>query len=178
VSGSTVRRRLSPSERRASLLSAAGCEFAEHGYEHASLRAIARRVGVTTPVVYDHFASKADLYAAVAHEAADALLERWAEPPPGDAEEVVRTTLDNIFRWVEEHPHGWRILFADAPSDPGIAATLTALQERATSALTKIFADLPALDRPGSLDPRRADAAYAEAAKSAVNGLAAWWWQP
>lgn len=42
--------------------------FSERGYEKVSMREIAREAGVTTPVVYDHFASKRDLYVALLNE--------------------------------------------------------------------------------------------------------------
>src|SRR4051794_36021680 len=168
--------RMAAVDRRVLVLDAAAAEFAARGYAGASLRAIAAAAGVTTPVLYDHFASKAELYAEVAQQQADALLEQWARPAPAPPEAIFRATMDAIFGWVETHPHGWRILFADAPADPVVAATLTAVQERATGALAALFAGLPALDRPARLGRGRADLAYAEAAKSAVNGLAAWWW--
>ena len=47
------------------ILDAAEGVFAEHGYEAASLREIARRAGLQQPGLYNHFASKQDLYAAV-----------------------------------------------------------------------------------------------------------------
>ena len=47
------------------ILDAAEELFAERGYEAASLREIARRAGLQQPGLYNHFASKRDLYAAV-----------------------------------------------------------------------------------------------------------------
>jgi AcrR family transcriptional regulator len=177
MSGTAGKRtRLSSGERRERILAAASREFAAHGYAGASLRALAAAGEVTTPVIYDHFASKAELYAAVAQTHADALLARWAEPSPGSPRDIFRETMESIFGWVEEHPDGWRILFADPPADPLVAASLEAIQDRATGALAALFAALPALDRPAALSRARADRAYAEAAKNTVIGLAAWWW--
>src|SRR4051794_13892132 len=136
----TSRTRLSPGERRGRILTAASREFAAHGYAGASLRAVAAAAEVTTPVIYDHFASKAQLYAAVAQAHADELLARWAEPRPGVPPGVFLATMDSIFGWVQEPPDGWRILFADAPADPLVAASFTAIQDRATGALAALFA--------------------------------------
>ena len=36
--------------------------FAEHGYQAASMKEIARRSGVSVPVVYDHVESKQELH--------------------------------------------------------------------------------------------------------------------
>jgi len=47
---------------RNQILEAAVGEFAERGFQEASLAAIARRVGVTAPLVLYHFGSKANLW--------------------------------------------------------------------------------------------------------------------
>ena len=47
---------------RNQILEAAVGEFAEKGFQEASLAAIARRVGVTAPLVLYHFGSKANLW--------------------------------------------------------------------------------------------------------------------
>lgn len=50
---------------RASILIEARSVFARSGYAEASLREIAKRVGIKTPSLYAHFASKQALYEAV-----------------------------------------------------------------------------------------------------------------
>jgi len=49
---------------KAAIVKAATEEFAERGYEAASLRAIARRAGVDSALVHHYFDDKADLFAA------------------------------------------------------------------------------------------------------------------
>jgi AcrR family transcriptional regulator len=49
---------------RAAILKAATEEFADRGYEAASLRAIARRAGVDSALVHHYFDDKADLFTA------------------------------------------------------------------------------------------------------------------
>ncbi|HEY2101407.1 MAG TPA: helix-turn-helix domain-containing protein, partial [Pseudonocardia sp.] len=56
-----VRRRVSRAERERQILDAASAVFAERGYQAASMDAVAERVGVTKPVLYDHFGSKEGL---------------------------------------------------------------------------------------------------------------------
>ncbi|MCZ6463612.1 MAG: helix-turn-helix domain containing protein [Proteobacteria bacterium] len=59
-------RRTPKGERTAErILDAAEALFAEHGYAGTTLRAVADRVGVRIPSLYNHFASKDALYAAV-----------------------------------------------------------------------------------------------------------------
>ncbi len=57
--------RLSANERRNAILQAAARLFAERGYRGTTTRALAEAVGVTEPVLYEHFRSKRDLYAAI-----------------------------------------------------------------------------------------------------------------
>lgn len=57
--------RMSSEDRRAAILEAAIRLFAERGYRGATTRALAEAVGVTEPVLYEHFKSKHELYAAI-----------------------------------------------------------------------------------------------------------------
>ena len=47
------------------LLAITVAEFAEHGYEGVSMRSLADKCGVSTAVIYYHFASKEELYTEV-----------------------------------------------------------------------------------------------------------------
>jgi AcrR family transcriptional regulator len=59
---------------RARLLRAAREVFAEQGYSGAAISDIVARAGVSPPVLYHHFESKAGLYAAATAEVYDAVL--------------------------------------------------------------------------------------------------------
>jgi AcrR family transcriptional regulator len=52
-------------ERRAAILEAAVRLFAKRGFRGTTTRALAEAVGVTEPVLYEHFKSKRDLYCAI-----------------------------------------------------------------------------------------------------------------
>jgi AcrR family transcriptional regulator len=56
---------LGPERRRPLVLDAAMGVFLEHGFEGASMEAIAAAAGVSKPVVYDCFASKGELFKAL-----------------------------------------------------------------------------------------------------------------
>jgi AcrR family transcriptional regulator len=175
-------KRLAPADRRAVIVAAANEVFAAAGYDRASMRAIARAAGVTTPVLYDHFASKADLYAALLESQSDSLISRWERSGidvvarGGAPEELFRRTIDTIFEWIEGNEAGWRMIFLDAPSDPMVAAVHRSRQELATTVLAAQFAQVPGLRLSVELDRERADQFLAEAAKWTVNAIAAWWW--
>lgn len=60
-----VRRRGRPrgsSNTRAGILAAAADEFAEHGYDAATMRGIAARAGVDAALLHHYFGTKADLF--------------------------------------------------------------------------------------------------------------------
>jgi AcrR family transcriptional regulator len=57
--------RMSSEERRAVILEAAVKLFSERGFRGTTTRALAEAVGVTEPVLYEHFKSKHELYAAI-----------------------------------------------------------------------------------------------------------------
>src|SRR6201986_3516149 len=63
-SGTTRKRyapRMAPAQRREQLLDAALQVVLEQGYAGVSIEAIARRAGVTRPVIYDQFANLGEL---------------------------------------------------------------------------------------------------------------------
>ncbi len=63
-------------DTKADLLRAARVVFAEHGYAGSSIGQIVERAGVTPPVLYHHFDSKARLYIAATQEIHDLVLTR------------------------------------------------------------------------------------------------------
>lgn len=70
AAGGTGRKRLDATARRETILAAAIPAFAEAGYDQTRIADIAARVGVSEPVVFQNFGTKADLFAAVLDRAA------------------------------------------------------------------------------------------------------------
>jgi AcrR family transcriptional regulator len=170
-------KRLSKDERRERILAAAARVFAASGYDGAGMREVATAAGITTPVLYDHFPSKAKLYAGLLESEVDSLLAGWAELPPSDtAEGLLRARVAAIFAWMETNERGWRMIFAEPPSDEGVAEVHRRGQARATGQLTEVFAQVPSLALTADLPRDRANEVLAEAAKSALNAIATWWW--
>src|SRR5436190_2837584 len=57
--------RLTSEERKASIVEAAIRLFGEKGFRGTTTREIAAAVGVSEPILYEHFKTKSDLYAAI-----------------------------------------------------------------------------------------------------------------
>lgn len=90
-------------DTRADILAAARAQFAEQGYDGASLRGIARAAGVDPALVHHYFAGKSGLFAEVMQLPADpaAVLPAVLEV---DAAELGATVL-RFFLGLWEEPH-------------------------------------------------------------------------
>ncbi|MFI1164624.1 TetR/AcrR family transcriptional regulator [Streptomyces sp. NPDC020801] len=139
-----TRTRLPAAERRASILVAATEVFSEVGYQRGKVSEIARRVGVTEPVVFQNFGSKSALYqAALEHAIGDvsALLGRAADsgrPVP----ELLAAFLDpaHMDRFHQPGSHGF--LFADATAlahDPALGEALRQVHQHFARALADLL---------------------------------------
>lgn len=67
-SGSQERREKQKQELREKILTAAGAEFLEHGYEEFSLRRVAERIGYSATTIYLYFENKDDLLLATVQD--------------------------------------------------------------------------------------------------------------
>jgi AcrR family transcriptional regulator len=152
-------------ERRESILDVASQVFADEGYLRGKTSAVARGVGVTEPVIFQNFGSKATLFAAVVERAADhvcRMLDRMTAstvPVTG----LLKTMLDPAHL---EHVHSAGAVgavFADASSitnEPAIEAAARNSTQRFAASVTKL------------LDRGRADG---ELRADLDTEAAAWW---
>jgi AcrR family transcriptional regulator len=171
------RKRLSADERREVIERAALAVFAERGYHGASMDEIARRSGVTPPVVYDHFASKLDLHKRLLERTRDELLGVWREHLVGDdpAEERIPRALDAWARYIEQHPYAPRMFFFESTGDPQAKAIHEQVRAQATAALGAIVGREPGAEHlAGSAEAEAVEMA-SEVMRGALAGLAIWW---
>jgi AcrR family transcriptional regulator len=170
------RQRLTAAERREVIERAATEVFAEHGYQGASMDEIARRSGVSAPVVYDHFSSKLDLHRRLLERTRDELLEMWRTQlsPDGPAEVRIPRALDAWARYVESHPYAARMYFQVPSGDAAARAVHEEVRAPARAALELILASEPGAEGIGGSDELAIEMA-AEVMRSALTGLAIWW---
>lgn len=109
-----MRTRMKSSERRAAIVSSAVRLFAEKGFRGTTTRALAAAAGVTEPVIYQHFARKSELYAAIIEAKAAQGQHRGAELralAAGTDDRAFFTALAGaIFSRYEEDPAFIRLL--------------------------------------------------------------------
>jgi AcrR family transcriptional regulator len=178
VATAPTRRRLKAAERRERILDAATEVFAERGYVAASMAEIAARAGVVASVIYDHFGSKRELAIELLELHGAALIERTiTELEPAPAPELLRTSIELFYRFMEADPFVWRFLFRDPPADPEIAAVHRRIHDRATEGITELVRmSAPNEDLLG-IPYERATAMVAKTSQDAVQGLAEWWFE-
>src|SRR3954451_18943003 len=141
MAATTTRRRLAPEARRELIEGAAARLFASRGYAGTTLDQVAGEAGVTKPIVYRHFASKKDLYLALLARHRDDM-PSFLEQTPSDVgwDERMRAVLERWCAYVEERPHGWKMLFRDTTGDPEIRASRLEVQAAARSIIASIIA--------------------------------------
>jgi len=101
-------------DRRAAIVRTAIRLFAEKGFRGATTRALAAALGVTEPVLYQHFATKRALYAAIietkAGEASHDLSELRALAGSGDDAAFLRALVGTILERYESDEELTRLL--------------------------------------------------------------------
>ena len=164
-------------ERREQIETVATEVFAERGYAGASIDEIARRAGVSAPVLYDHFASKRALHARLLERTRDELLATWAVALSGEgaAGERIPRAIEAWAAYVEAHPFAARMYFREASGgDPEVEATHRAIHDQARAGLAAILASEPGAERIAGADPLAFEMA-AEVMRAGLTGLAVWW---
>ena len=106
--------RMKSEDRRAAILRTAIHLFAEKGFRGTTTRGLAAAAGVTEPVLYQHFPSKKDLYAAIIEAKAGSALGHAAElralAASGEDARFVITLAGLILRRYNEDPELSRLL--------------------------------------------------------------------
>ena len=173
----STRKRMPAAERREVIVRTATEVFAERGYDGASIDEIARRAGVSAPVVYDHFASKQDLYERLLERTRDELLEVWREHLFTDEPAEVRIPRA-IAAWagyVQANRYASRMYFRDATGIPAVQAFHGEIHAQGRAALGAILGhEQGAANIAGAADAEALEMA-AEVMRAGLAGLAVWW---
>src|SRR6266446_8193069 len=105
-------------ETRASILNAAIAEFAERGFEGASIRAIADRLGLQHPLITYHYRTKDALWQAAAEHAFAQIKAGWdiSAPENSDLPPLARLREEyaTLFRYTVAFPEFHRFMRQEA----------------------------------------------------------------
>jgi AcrR family transcriptional regulator len=170
-------KRLSAEARREVIEVAATELFAARGYHGTSMEEIARRSGVSVPVVYDHFASKDELHRRLLERHFAELRAIWRSYLPGDepVEARLSRTLDAWFAYVQEHPYAWRMLFRDTTGEPGLEAIRQEVAGESQVLLLQLLSQEPGIENVAAGGPASLELAW-QSFRSLIQGLALWWY--
>jgi AcrR family transcriptional regulator len=141
------RRLLPRAERREQIIAAAKRAFARTGYAGTSLEDVGHEAGVSKVIIYRHFDTKADLYAAALDHTADRIATAL-----GGVEPVGTAALSALFHVADADPDGYLLLFRHATREPDFRTHTDTLYAQATNAL-RTLAEPPADSWPGQLLP-------------------------
>ncbi len=143
----TAGERLPGPQRREQLLDIARQVFAQAGYHETSMNKVAAEAGVTKPVLYQHFASKRDLYRAVledvGHRLETGIIKAAAEG--GTPREQVQRGFAAYLSFVEADADGFRLLFGGTSREDDEWVMITQRVERSISQSIAELIDVPGL---------------------------------
>lgn len=162
-------------ERRAEMVDAAMDAVREHG-AGVSVADIAKRAGITKPVLYRHFADRADLQRAVGEKSAELLMERIftaLEAADSEADEaaLIAHIVDAFLAGIEDEPELWRfVVHHPIERAPGVEVVDGAREQIARLLATLIGERLRSL----GLDSGGAEA-WAQGLVGMVQSAGDWW---
>ena len=139
--------------RREQLLEAASELFVDRGYHATGMDEIADRAGVSKPVLYQHFASKLDLYLAVLAQHVEILVTsvREALDTTTDNRRRLHDAVQAFFDFIEDDSQGYRLIFEnDYVTEPQVAAQVKVATESCTDAVFDL------ISRDSGLEAHRA----------------------
>ena len=175
-----VRRRLSSEDRRRELLDAALAEFSSRGYYLTQMEHVAATAGVSKALVYQHFASKEELFAAVTERVVEGFMKRLPEVlgAAGDALSAWRGVVRLLCDLVAERPESWALV-ARHLDNPELGAPLRRLREQVNEVLAAVLAGYFAPEGDVAVPSEEEVLAQARLTVpllvGALQGLMSWW---
>lgn len=135
---------LGPQRRRPLILDVALQLFMERGYRGTSMDAVASAAGVTKPVVYNCFSSKAELFAALLDREEQRMFAQFSaaivsDARPGDLQTTLIAGFTSMLRAVVNAPESYRIaLLGDGDSAAVIEARVQHGRDRQIGAIAEV----------------------------------------
>ena len=142
--------------------------FSERSYQGASMDELARRAGVTKPIIYELFGNKDGLFRACLERSAERLAAQVAAAvrAEDDPEARLRAGGLAVLRVAADHRVAWELMMEGRFSD-------AALEVRRSQAV--LVLELLREMAPGEVDQRELEM-VAHAVNSAYEGVAHWMW--
>jgi AcrR family transcriptional regulator len=155
--------------RERQLLELAEALFAERGYAGASMDELARRAGVTKPVVYELFASKEGLFGACVDRSIERLAAGIAEAVRAETDPEARLRAGGLafLRFAAGNRVAWDLM--------SMGGRFAAQAQRVRASQAELIHRLMAEMARPDVDERELEVA-AHAVNAAYEGVAHWMW--
>jgi AcrR family transcriptional regulator len=156
--------------RERQLLELAEQLFGERGYGGASMDQLARRAGVTKPVVYELFGSKEGLFGACVERAAREMAQTIAHAVRAETDPEARLRAGGLafLRFAAEHRAALDLMT--------MGGRFAEQAQRVRTNQARLVRQLMREGAPPGVDARELEVA-AHAVNSAYEGVAHWMWQ-
>lgn len=163
--------RLARAERESQMLEIATEVFCERGYAGASMNEIARRCGISKPMLYLYFDSKERLYLACVTFVGDGLIAAIEKSVAGarTPTEQVLATAAGLFSYAEQRDRAWwGVIYSETmPADSAVAEATIGYRDRILTIINRAMSAVLA-------DPVDAEVA-SHALIGAGESLLRWW---
>jgi AcrR family transcriptional regulator len=142
--------------------------FAERGFAKASMDELARRAGVTKPVIYELFHSKEGLFRACLEGLALRLAQQIADAARAEQNPEARLRAGGLafLRFASDNRVAYELLYEGRFSDAAVS-----VRKRQATLILELMREMA----PEAVDPRELELA-AHAVNSAYEGVAHWMW--
>ncbi|MVA76148.1 TetR family transcriptional regulator [Auraticoccus sp. F435] len=143
--------RLPRDQRRAQLLAAATRAFSDRGYHAVAMDDVAEGAGVSKPVLYQHFASKLELYLALLDSACQELVDMVAGALASTTRnsDRVAAAMAAFFGFVAARGSSFRFVFeSDLRTEPEVALRIRAVHQELAAQIGAVIAADTGLEQP------------------------------
>ena len=156
--------------RRRQLVELAEQLFAERGFTRTSMEELARRAGVTKPVIYELFDSKDGLFRACVDRAIERMADSIVEAFRSETEPEARLRAGGLafLRFARDNRVAWDLM----AMQPRFAEQAQAVRRDQAQLIRALMAEIA----PEGTDPQELEA-VAYAVNSAYEGAAHWMWE-
>jgi AcrR family transcriptional regulator len=156
--------------RRRQLVELAEELFAERGFARTSMEELARRAGVTKPVIYELFESKDGLFRACVDRAIERMADSIADAFRSETEPEARLRAGGLafLRFARDNRVAWDLMAMQTR----FAEQAQAVRRDQAQLIRTLMAEIA----PDGTDPQELEA-VAYAVNSAYEGAAHWMWE-
>lgn len=123
-------RRLQAEDRRRQLLERGAELFARHSYDELSMREIARKVGISKPLLYHYFPSKRAFFEATLAQAAAELRARTEPDPTLPPLDQLRGSLEAFLELIDDNALAYSKLMQSVSSVPEVRELVDQVRTR------------------------------------------------